>query len=129
MVQHLSEEWVALHVGAGARLPERKGASARLQHVVTGAPDGEVAYTLEIVDGRVTAGRLGRDDDAADCTFLITYKDAVAIAQGELDIHAGFMQGRVKMSGPTGPLLDVLPATESDEYRALVAEVAAATDL
>jgi hypothetical protein len=128
VVQHLSEEWVALHEGPGASLPERKGASARLQHVVTGAPSGEVAYTLEIVDGRIIGTRVGRDDDAADCTFLITYKDAVPIAKGELDLHVGFMQGRVKMSGAGGPLLDVLPCTQSDEYRALVAQVAAATD-
>ena len=128
MVQHLSEEWVVLHAKAGAGLPERKGASARLQHVVTGAPAGEVAYTLEIVDGRVVAARRGRDDDAADCTFLITFKDAVPIAKGELDLHAGFMRGSVKMSGPSGPLLDVLPCTQSPEYRALVAEVAAATE-
>jgi hypothetical protein len=128
VVQHLSEGWVALHGTAGAGLPERKGASARLQHVVTGAPTGEVAYTLDIVDGRVVGTRVGRDDAAADCTFLITFKDAVPIAKGELDLHAGYMQGRVKMSGASGPLLDVLPCTQSDEYRALVAEVAAATD-
>lgn len=129
MVQHLSEAWVALLAKGGAGLPERKGASARLQHVVTGAPDGEVAYTLEIVDGRVVGARLGRDDAAADCTFLITFPDAVSIAKGELDVHAGYMQGRVKMSGPTAPLLDVLPCTQSPEFRALVLEVAAATDL
>jgi hypothetical protein len=128
VVQHLSEEWVALHATAGTGLPERKGATARLQHVVTGAPAGEVAYTLEIVDGRVVAARPGRDDDSADCTFLITFKDAVPMAKGELDLHAGYMQGRVKMSGASGPLLDVLPCTQSPEYRALVAAVAADTD-
>jgi hypothetical protein len=127
VVQHLSPEWVALHAERGGSLPERPGATARLQHVVTGAPDGEVAFTLEYADGRLVAARHGRDDGAADCTFLIAHKDAVAIAQGELDLHAGFMQGRVKMSGPTGPLLDVLPCTESPEHRALLAALAADT--
>jgi hypothetical protein len=131
-VPHLSPEWVALHEPAGAKLPARPGASARLQHVVTGAPSvgpkGEIAYTIEIADGRVAATRTGRDDDAADCTFLVTYQDAVAIAKGELDLHAGFMQGRVKMSGSGGPLLDVLPCTQSGEYRALVLEVAEQTE-
>jgi hypothetical protein len=112
-VPHLSPEWVALHEGPGAQLPARPGASARLQHVVTGAPSvgpkGEIAYTIEIADGRVAATRVGRDDDAADCTFLVASKDAVAIAKGDLDLHAGFMQGRVKMSGRGGPLLDVMP--------------------
>ena len=128
MVRHLSPEWVALHAERGGGLPERAGATARLQHVVTGAPDGEVAFTLEYADGRVVAARHGRDDAAADCTFLITHQDAVAIAKGDLDLHAGYMQGRVKMSGPTGPLLDVLPCTESAEHRELLAALAADTE-
>jgi hypothetical protein len=127
VVQHLSPDWVALHAERGGALPERAGATARLQHVVTGAPDGEVAFTLEYADGRLVAARHGRDDSAADCTFLIAHQDAVAIAQGVLDLHAGFMQGRVKMSGPTGPLLDVLPCTESPEHRELLAAIAADT--
>jgi hypothetical protein len=128
VVGHLSPEWVALHAELGAALPERPGATARLQHVVTGAPEGEVAYTLELLDGRVVAARWGRDDDAADCTFLIAHPDALAISAGELDLHVGFMQGRVKMSGPTGPLLDALPATQSPEFAGLLAQVAAAVD-
>lgn len=128
MVQHLSPEWVALHEGLGAALPERPGASARLQHVVTGTPDGEVAWSLQLVDGQVAGVAVGRDDAAADCTFLITHPDSVAIAKGELDLHAGFMQGRVKMSGASGPFLDVLPATESPEFAELLAAVAAQTD-
>jgi hypothetical protein len=131
-VPHLTPEWVALHEAPGGRLPARPGATARLQHVVTGAPSvgpkGEIAYTIEIADGRIAATRVGRDDDAADCTFLIAHADAVAIAKGDLDLHAGFMQGRVKMSGAGGPLLDVLPCTQSDEYRALVREVAQQTE-
>jgi hypothetical protein len=131
-VPHLSPEWVALHEGPGARLPSRPGATARLQHVVTGAPavgpKGELAFTVELADGRIAATRFGRDDGAADCTFLISHADAVAIAQGDLDLHAGFMQGRVKMTGATGPLLDVLPCTQSEEYRALLREVAEQTE-
>jgi hypothetical protein len=118
---------VGLHHSLGAGLPERPGASARIQHVVTGAPEGEVAYTLQIVDGRVTGASLGRDDDAADCTFLEPYAEAVQMARGELDLHVGFMRGRLKMSGSSGALLDVLVCTQSDEYRDLVSQVAAAT--
>jgi hypothetical protein len=131
-VAHLTPEWVALHEGLGAALPERPGASARLQHVVTGAPavgpKGELAYTVEIVDGRVAATRFGRDDEAADCTFLIAHKDSVAIAKGELDLHAGFMLGRVNMRGWGGPLLEVLRCTVSPEYRELRLAVAAQTE-
>ena len=128
MVRHLSEDWVALHAKVGGALPERPGASARLQHVVTGAPDGEVVWSLELVVGRVSDAAVGRNDDAADCTFLITHPDSVLIARGELDLHAGFMQGRVKMSGDMGRLMAVLPCTQSDEFRAALAEVASTTE-
>lgn len=128
MVRHLSEDWLALHTKVGGALPQRPGASARLQHVVTGAPDGEVVYSLVLVDGRITDAMLGRDDDAADCTFLVTHPDSVLVARGELDLHAGFMQGRVKMSGEMGRLMAVLPCTQSDEYHAVLAEVASVTD-
>jgi hypothetical protein len=118
---------VALHQQLGASLPERPGASARIQHVVTGAPEGEVAYTIQIVDGRVAGTSVGRDDDGADCTFLEPYAEAEQMARGELDLHVGFMRGRLKMSGSSGALLDVLPCTQSDEYRDLVSQVAAST--
>jgi hypothetical protein len=127
VVEHLSPDWVERLRAAGADLPERAGASARLQHVVSGAPGGEVAYTLVVEDGRVTAASIGRDDDAADCTLLITHKDAVAIAKGELAVEAGFMQGRVKMTGPSGPFLAVQPVLQSDAYASMVAKVAADT--
>jgi putative sterol carrier protein len=52
----------------------------------------------------------------------------VLIARGELDLHAGFMQGRVKMSGDMGRLMAVLPCTQSDEFRAALAEVASTTE-
>ena len=127
MVAFLSEEWLALHESLGADLPERPGVSARLQFVVTGTPSGEVAYVLSIADGRVVAVRMGHDDDA-DVTFTESYKDAAAIANGELDLHVGFMQGRVKFVGDMGALMAVLPLTQSGDYRTLIASVAAATD-
>jgi hypothetical protein len=127
VVQLLSPEWVELHRTALGRLPEVPGATARLQHVVTGAPGGEVAYTLAMVDGRVVETTVGRDDVAADCTFLETHDDAVRIAAGDLDLHVAFMQGRVKMSGDMGRLMAVLECTQGEPYRAGLAEVAAAT--
>ena len=51
MVELLSPEWVELHRRVLGGLPEVPGATARLQHVVSGGPHGEVAYTLAMVDG------------------------------------------------------------------------------
>jgi hypothetical protein len=129
VVQLLSPEWVALHGEVLARLPEVPGATARLQHVVgTGKGPGDVAYTLSFVDGRVVEATMGRDDEAADCTFLETRADAALIAAGELDLHVGFMQGRVKMTGDMGRFMAVLETTQGEPYRAALAEVAAATE-
>lgn len=128
MVQHLTEEWVALHATAAAGLPERPGATARLQLVVTGKGYGEVAWTLSFVDGRLVDTSFGRDDDAADCTFLITPSDAAPLARGELDLHVGFMQGRIKMTGDMGRFMAVLPCTQSEDFRQALAQVAEATE-
>lgn len=127
MVAFLSQPWLDLHTSLSTDLPERSGASATLQFVVTGGPAGEVVYVLAIADGRLAAARLGRDD-AAEVTFTESFADAAAIARGELDLHVGFMQGRVKFVGDMGALMAVLPLTQSSDYQALLASVAAATD-
>jgi hypothetical protein len=129
VVQHLSPEWVEQLAACGADLPERPGATARLQHVIAGTPDGEVAYTLAFVDGRVTSATIGRDDATADCTFLITYKDALAMAKGELTLEVGFMQGKVKMTGASGPWFAVQPVLQSADHASMLAKLAADTDL
>ena len=116
----LSDGWFDRQRTLGAELPERPGATARVQHVVTGTPDGEVRYVLTIVDGRTTDVVVGADD-TADVTFTNTLADAQALAQGELDPSVLFMQGRTKMAGDMGKVLALMPVTRSAEYRALLA--------
>ena len=127
MVQLLSPEWVELHGAVLGALPEVPGASARVQHVVSGGPDGEVAYSLDFVDGRVVGTTSGRDDEAADCSFLETFDDAGQLASGALDLHVAFMRGKVKMTGAMGPFMAVLACTQGEPYRAALVEIAAAT--
>jgi predicted lipid carrier protein YhbT len=127
MPAFLSQGWVDLQAALGAELPERPGATARIAVVVTGGPDGEVGYVQNVRDGRVAAVTLGRADDV-DVTLTQTHADAVAIARGELDANAAFMQGRVKVVGDMGALMAVLPLTQSAEYRSLVSDLAAQTD-
>ncbi|MFL6205983.1 MAG: SCP2 sterol-binding domain-containing protein [Acidimicrobiales bacterium] len=115
----LSDGWLELLRGLGADLPERPGASARVQHVVTGAPDGEVRYVHTLVDGRTSALEAG-GDDAADVTFTNTYADAQALARRELDPSVLFMQGRTKMAGDMGRVLALMPVIRSEEYGALL---------
>jgi predicted lipid carrier protein YhbT len=116
----LSDAWFELHRSLGAELPERPGATARVQHVVTGGPDGEVRYVHTVVDGRTTAFAAG-SDDTADVTFTNTYADAQSLARGELDPPVLFMQGRTKMAGDMGKVLALMPVLRSAEHRELVA--------
>lgn len=126
-VTHLSQAWLELQREVIGDLPERPGASARVQYVVSGAPEGEVRYTQDIVDGRVVVTTLGTDPEA-EVTFTQTYDDSVEIARGALDANAAFMQGRVKVVGDMGKVMALMPLTSTDEYRAALAEVASRTD-
>jgi hypothetical protein len=127
VARFLSEEWLAGTKEMAAGQPERPGASARIQYVVTGAPGGEVRYWWDLRDGRLVEGGLGLLDDA-DVTFTQGYADAVLIQKGELDSGAAFMQGRVKVSGNMAKVMSLLPITSSAEYRDLMARIDSITD-
>ncbi|MEX2294210.1 MAG: SCP2 sterol-binding domain-containing protein [Acidimicrobiales bacterium] len=127
MSAFLTQDWLDLHKRVGADLPARDGVTACLQMVVTGTPMREVAYVQSIEGGRVVGGELGTRDDV-DVTLTCSLADATAIAKGELDLSAAFMQGRIKVVGNIGSLMAVMPLTQSPEYRALLEAVAAQTD-
>ena len=129
MVALLSQEWLDLQRELEADLPARPGASARVQQLVTGGPDGDVAYVQELVDGRLVSSTLGAAAEGeVDVTIVQTFPDAVAIATGALDVHAAYMQGRVKVLGDMGALMRVLPVTQSPELRQAAARLAEQTD-
>jgi putative sterol carrier protein len=124
---YLSQDWLDLHLAHADGLPERVGATARLQHVVTGTPDGEVRYAEAVVDGRLLELTLGEDPDA-DLTLIQTYADARQVAEGAVDAHVAFMQGRLKVVGSTRTVMALMPLLQSDEYKATLAEVASRTE-
>ncbi len=126
-VPYLSQAWLDRLRELASALQERPGTTARVQHVVTGAPSGEVRYTMTIVDGRVSAATLGDDVDA-EVTMSLTYAVAVDVVRGELDSNAAFMQGRVKIVGDMGRVMALMPLTQSDEYRAALAALAEQTE-
>lgn len=119
MPTFLSRAWLDAHAAAGASLPERPGATAVVQHVVTGGPDGEARYHLAWVDGRVVAAVLG-PAEAPDLVCTAPYADAAAMASGAVGAHEAFMQGKLKVVGSTGRLMDLMPVLDSDEHRALL---------
>ena len=107
--------------------PERPGASCRLNCVIGGAPTGEVSVACVVQNGLVVEAGLGALEDA-EVTVTASWADAVRIAEGELDVNAAFMQGKVKASGNMAKLMALLPLTATPECRALQERVRAVTE-
>jgi SCP-2 sterol transfer family len=120
-VAFLGAEWLALARELFGNVAPRPGAMARVQRVVTGAPDGDVVFTLVFEDGRLVDAALAdgaEPDPDAELTITTTYADTLTLASGELDLNVAVMQGRAKVTGSMGALLAILPVTRSPEFRA-----------
>jgi putative sterol carrier protein len=115
MPKWLTQEWLDESTRLAASQPERPGASARLQYVVTGGPDGDINYYWIVEDGKLIENRLGVLDDA-EVTLTESIEDAMAMQKGELEANAAFMQGKVKVTGDVAKLLSLLPITMSPEF-------------
>lgn len=118
MPKWLTQEWMDEQSRLAQDQPERPGATARMQYVVTGGPDGDVRYYWVLEDGKLVENALGSLDDA-ELTLTLSYEDAKKIQTGELDAQTAFMQGRIKAEGNMAKLLALMPITNSPEYRAL----------
>ena len=118
MAKYLSQEWLDEGQKLAQEFPERPGATARMQFVVTDAPEGEVKYYQVIENGKTLESKLGEDPNA-EFTMTANYDDNVKIQKGELDANAAFMQGRMKVTGNMGKLMSLMPLTQSPEYKAI----------
>ena len=98
MAKWLTQEWLDEGRKLAEGQPERPGATARMQYVVTGGPDGDVRYYWVLENGKLLESQLGDLPDA-EVTLTQSYEDAMRIQKGELDANAAFMQGRVKVTG------------------------------
>ena len=122
MAKYLTQEWLDLQRELAGDFPERPGATARMQYVVTGGPEGDVHYYVVIENGKMLESALG-DDPQAEFTMTSAWDDSVKIAQGELDANAAFMQGKIKVTGNMGKLMSLMPLTQSAEYKAIADKV------
>jgi alkyl sulfatase BDS1-like metallo-beta-lactamase superfamily hydrolase len=127
MAKYLSQEWLDESRKLAEDQPVRPGATAKMQYVVTGAPEGDVKYYWVLEDGKLLDSQLGEAEDA-DFALTMSYDDARKIQQGELDPNAAFMQGRMKVTGNMAKLMSLLPLTNSPEYRALQEQIREITE-
>lgn len=127
MAKYLSQEWLDQGKDLSQEFPERAGATARMQYVVTGAPVGDIAYYAVIENGKMLENQLG-EDPQAEFTMTVTYDDSVKIQKGEVDANAAFMQGRIKVTGNMGKLMALMPLTQSPEYKAIQEKINANTE-
>jgi putative sterol carrier protein len=123
----LTQEWLDEATELAQSQPERPGASARLQYVITDGPDGEVKYYWIVEDGKLLDNRLGELADA-EVTLTETYDDAMRIQKGELDANAAFMQGKIRVGGDVAKLMALLPITMSPEFSEFNKAVLAMTE-
>ena len=127
MAKYLTQDWFDTQREIAQEFPERPGATARLQYVVTGTPDGDVRYFWVVDNGKILEDREGDDPDA-EVTLTCTYDDAVKMQKAELDETAAFMQGRLKVTGNMGKLMSLMPLTQSPEYKAIKEKITAVTE-
>ena len=127
MTKWLTQEWLDENTRLAKGQPVRDGATAKIQYVITGGPDGDVRYYWIVVDGQLVENRLGTLEDA-EVTLLEDHDDAKQMQTGELDANTAFMQGRIKVEGDVAKLLSLLPITTSDEFAAFQKDVLEITE-
>ncbi len=127
MAKYLTQEWLDEGRELAKGQPDRPGASAKMQYVLSGGPDGELKYYWVLEDGKLLESQLGEIDEP-DFTMSMSYDDSVLVQKGELDVNAAFMQGRVKVAGNMGKLMQLMPLTNSPEYKALQEQISGITE-
>lgn len=127
MAKYLSQEWLDESRKLAEDQPVRPGATATIQYVTTGTPEGDVKYYWVLEDGKLLEATVGSMDDP-ELTLTMSYEDAKKIQEGHMDAQAAFMQGRVKVDGRMEKLMALLPITNSPEYQALQEKIRAVTE-
>ena len=100
-VQFLSDEWVEelkQRLNASESFRKNAGtADAKLQQVITGGPQGERRYWIQIADGQIKMGP--GDIEQPDATITQDYDTAAAMARSEISPVSAFMTGKLKVNG------------------------------
>ena len=107
MSKFLSDEYMTTATAALADDASFSAAIANvalgLQFVVTGGPDGDVSYHLDVADGtgKLATGTL----DEPHVTVTNDYETSVGISKGDLNTQMAFMTGKLKVEGDMAKLM------------------------
>lgn len=110
-VRYLSLEWIDALSAAVAASDEMRLAAAdhhiAITQVVTGTPDGDVTYHLEVADGRavVAPGAAAHED----IRMQQDWETAVSVALGNLDAGEALIHGRIGLTGDPQKLMACQP--------------------
>lgn len=109
-VRFLSGEW--LDRMASSMAPPPPDVSVSIHQRITDGPDGDVEYTIRLVDGIISVepgperpAERGGGPGRADVGIVEDYETAVAISQGRISPAAAFAAGRLRLDGPIGSLI------------------------
>jgi SCP-2 sterol transfer family len=108
VLRYLSLEWIdALSIEVDrseAMAAIADGRSIGLTQVVTGGPEGDVAYHLQLMDGKPAFGAGPAEPE--DVRFVQSWDTAVAVATGRLNAQEAFLGGHIALTGDRQALLD-----------------------
>ena len=99
-MRFLSPEW--LERMSAATSSASPAVALSVHQRVTGAPDGDVEYTLRVAKGRVT---FKPGPGAADVELVCDYQTAVAISRGVLTPASAFAAGQLRVGGAVSSLV------------------------
>ncbi|MGA2835372.1 MAG: SCP2 sterol-binding domain-containing protein [Acidimicrobiales bacterium] len=128
MTALFTEEWFAAVRPELADVAGPPTLSATVQVEVTGGSDGDAICRVEFTDGRLVDAGPG-PADGADVTLTVSEADARDILAGRLDPSVAFMQGRMKVNGSMGPVIDLLSLSATEGARDRRARVAGLSGL
>jgi putative sterol carrier protein len=111
MARYLSLDWIddlrgevagsaALHEAAAGRV-------LGVTQVVTGGPEGDVTYHLQVDDGTVEFAAGPAEPEHV--RFVQDWDTAVAVATSTMNAQEAFIKGRIRFSGDQQLLLDSTP--------------------
>lgn len=111
MARYLSLDWIdemSAQIAANAAL-QTLSTTHRIgiSQVVTGGPEGDVAYHLQVGDGTVRF-EPGRADPEHVCMEQ-SWDTAVAVATGTLNAQEAFVNGKIRFAGDQERLLAAGP--------------------